>query len=181
MTSDAKIGLLLGLVFVVVIAFLINGLPGLIGKAANGQVVNTSITAKSDDYGIADQAGRAVDRVQNFRPLNFPSRDVVIENGDPRFSGNPPANGNIVEQDIASAAVDNTNRIYVVKPGDNLGKIARKVYGDQAGNKHAMVNKIFRANASKLDSPDDIYVGQKLIIPIPGDSKISDSPDVIFI
>lgn len=28
MTSDAKIGLLLGLVFIFVIAFIINGLPG---------------------------------------------------------------------------------------------------------------------------------------------------------
>ena len=29
MTSDAKIGLLLGLVFIFIIAFIINGLPGL--------------------------------------------------------------------------------------------------------------------------------------------------------
>jgi hypothetical protein len=28
MTADAKVGLLLGLVFIVLIAFLINGLPG---------------------------------------------------------------------------------------------------------------------------------------------------------
>jgi nucleoid-associated protein YgaU len=37
MTSDAKIGLLLGLIFIFIIAFILNGLPGLHGKGGSNQ------------------------------------------------------------------------------------------------------------------------------------------------
>jgi LysM repeat protein len=43
MTSDAKIGLLIGLVFIVIIAFLINGLPELIGDGSTEGIINTSV------------------------------------------------------------------------------------------------------------------------------------------
>ena len=43
MTSDAKIGLLLGLVFIFVIAFVINGLPGLHNKTEDGNKLTGSM------------------------------------------------------------------------------------------------------------------------------------------
>ena len=42
MTSDAKIGLLLGFVFILVIISLVNGLPGLIGKDSQDGVFDAS-------------------------------------------------------------------------------------------------------------------------------------------
>lgn len=50
MTSDAKIGLLLGLIFIFIIAFILNGLPGLHGKGGSNQATaedlsNLSTTA----------------------------------------------------------------------------------------------------------------------------------------
>ncbi|PIJ52251.1 peptidoglycan-binding protein LysM [Erwinia sp. OLTSP20] len=51
-------------------------------------------------------------------------------------------------------------RTYSVKPGDNLSKIAKEVYGD--ANQY---NKIFEANKPMLSSPDKIYPGQVLRIP----------------
>jgi nucleoid-associated protein YgaU len=49
---------------------------------------------------------------------------------------------------------------YDVKPGDNLSKISKEVYGDP--NKY---NAIFEANKPMLTHPDKIYPGQKLVIP----------------
>ena len=49
---------------------------------------------------------------------------------------------------------------YTVKPGDNLSKIAKYVYGD-AGN----YTKIIEANRDTLPNPDLIKPGQVLKIP----------------
>ena len=43
--------------------------------------------------------------------------------------------------------------------------IAKKLYGPEQGNKRANVTKIFEANRKLLKSPDEVYVGQKLVIP----------------
>lgn len=50
--------------------------------------------------------------------------------------------------------------VYVVQPGDTLGGIALKYYGD--ANKYM---KIFEANRDILDNPDLIKPGQELKIP----------------
>jgi uncharacterized protein YidB (DUF937 family) len=51
-------------------------------------------------------------------------------------------------------------RTYTVAAGDNLSKIAKKMYGD--ANKW---KKIFEANTDKLKNPDLIHPGQVLRIP----------------
>ena len=47
MTSDAKIGLLLGLGVIVIIAFLINGLPGLLNSASSDTLLLTEYQKKN--------------------------------------------------------------------------------------------------------------------------------------
>ena len=54
---------------------------------------------------------------------------------------------------------------YEVKSGDNLSKISKQFYGDS--NEYM---RIFYANRDKLNDPDKIQVGQKLLIP-PDDNK----------
>ncbi len=54
---------------------------------------------------------------------------------------------------------------YTVKSGDTLSKISKQFYGDS--NEYM---RIFYANRDKLNDPDKIQVGQKLIIP-PDDNK----------
>ena len=54
---------------------------------------------------------------------------------------------------------------YEVKSGDNLSKISKQFYGDP--NEYM---RIFYANRDKLNDPDKIQVGQKLVIP-PDDNK----------
>jgi nucleoid-associated protein YgaU len=59
MTSDAKIGLLLGLVFIFVIAFIINGLPNLRPQTSKGEVSTTMVPAADENFGVADNAQKA--------------------------------------------------------------------------------------------------------------------------
>ncbi len=61
MTSDAKIGLLLGLVFIIAIAFLINGLPGMLKENNGEEPQNSAViddTPGPDSIAIADRADR---------------------------------------------------------------------------------------------------------------------------
>jgi nucleoid-associated protein YgaU len=53
-----------------------------------------------------------------------------------------------------------SGKVYVVKPGDTLGKIALKHYG-----KAAYSNLIFKANSDILKNPDQLRPGMKLIVP----------------
>ena len=49
---------------------------------------------------------------------------------------------------------------YTVQPGDSLSKIAKRFYGDASA-----YMKIFEANTDQLDDPNNIQVGQELVIP----------------
>ena len=53
-----------------------------------------------------------------------------------------------------------TLRMYVVEPGDNLSKIARKFYGDSNAWK-----RIYEENRDQIKNPDLIQPGWKLRIP----------------
>jgi nucleoid-associated protein YgaU len=61
MTSDAKIGLLLGLVFIFVIAFIINGLPNLRPQPGKADITPIMNPTTDENFGIADGARRAQD------------------------------------------------------------------------------------------------------------------------
>ena len=54
-----------------------------------------------------------------------------------------------------------TVEYYVIQPGDTLGELARKYYGDAAS-----YPRIFEANRGNIDDPNTIYVGQKIRIPL---------------
>ena len=58
-----------------------------------------------------------------------------------------------------------SGQTYEVKSGDNLSKISKQFYGD--ANEYM---RIFYANRDKLNDPDKIQIGQKLVIP-PDDNK----------
>jgi len=59
MTSDAKIGLLLGLVFIFVIAFIINGLPNLRGKPNNNELTTNMVNVRENSLGLAQKERNA--------------------------------------------------------------------------------------------------------------------------
>ena len=53
-------------------------------------------------------------------------------------------------------------QFYIVRTGDTLTAIARRFYGR---NINSNVRTIFQANCPTLQSPDKIYVGQRIILP----------------
>lgn len=60
----------------------------------------------------------------------------------------------------AKAAAAAKPRTYVVQAGDSLSAIAKKVYGDAGRWKD-----IFEANKATVKDPNQIRVGQELVIP----------------
>ena len=71
----------------------------------------------------------------------------AIRGVDPKFAD--------LKHDIEFRQADQT---YTVQPGDSLSKISKHFYGD--AGKYMKI-----AQANKLDDPDKIKAGQKLIIP----------------
>lgn len=67
MTSDAKIGLLLGLIFIFVVAFIINGLPNLKPQTTRAEVSTNMVSLADQSIGVADQA--QVQAEQDWRGL----------------------------------------------------------------------------------------------------------------
>lgn len=186
MTRDAKIGLLLGLAFIFMIAFIINGLPG--SRPDSNELTTTMANFPNNPPGLAAREREVINRTESIRrePTEVPTPPI----GDPsiRYQRTLPQNPVIpdesykVEPVVPGPVNDKQTdirksetvkpalpRIYVVTDGDNLASIAKKFYGPEEGNKQANILRIFEANRKILESPDDIYVGQKLVIPpLPG-------------
>jgi len=170
MTSDAKIGLLLGFVFILVIVSLVNGLPGLIGKDSTNGVLDTSAPTYIDNYDLDNKAKGVVQFIDDIDSLKGKKR-LSGTNDDPRFTeGKKVAKGGKKESSDNKKPADN-KKYYIVQKNDVLGKITRKVYGEEIGKKQSTIDMVFQANSKILDSPDDIYEGQKLFIPSLDDAK----------
>ena len=173
MTADAKIGLLLSFVFIIIIAFLINGLPDFFESASAQEGLATSIgNFGSGQSDLSDQAEAVVKAINSTEPARQRRRiEQPAENAtEIRFTRQLPAKVVAVDAQPTKQPINNqagTRRpdSYVVQTGDNLAVIAMKVYGAEVGNKRSIVNRIFEANRGILDSPDEIAVGQKLAIP----------------
>jgi nucleoid-associated protein YgaU len=256
MTSDAKIGLLLGLIFIFVIAFVINGLPSLRPPVSKVGAMTispgedwTSVVGKTEEAvsSLPDapsqpwagdepapaveepkpvvQEPKAVAQETSQSPtantegvrssLPLPSLEKLIHELTPtiqqkdqvatinldtadRVQEPAPGSG---RQAVAAAPqarsepvpepkpVETTTKvadtrepakpasvaskpviipgstIYTAVSGDNLGVIAKKVYGPEEGNRVANIQRIFHANEATLESANKVRVGMKLIIP----------------
>jgi nucleoid-associated protein YgaU len=196
MTSDAKIGLLLGLFFIFVIAFIINGLPRFRPETNNNELT-TMANSPNDSYiganerkartalrrempgrirresiGETQKVARDENKVRYKRPLsedNVSLRDkrVTTTMDDKARQAAPAADAKKeTKVNVPKPVKPDLPKVYVVQDGDNLAKIAQKFYGAARGNKTINVMCIFEANRKLLKSPDDISVGQKLFIPL---------------
>jgi nucleoid-associated protein YgaU len=256
MTSDAKIGLLLGLVFIFVIAFVINGLPSLRPPLSRADATTTvfpdepfasSGITRGADAGIpswtevldqqrtggrpasavvpeprptmpelptispaqvspptANQEGvRSTYSLENLLNQLTPviQREPVrtINVDAPRSAPEPPVAS--ARPPVAAAPAPRSEpvvapkpaaetptrvqpreapqpapiasvpptipgaKLYTVAEGDNLGTIAKKVYGLEEGNRRVNCDRIYLANQHIMPSPDSVVVGQKLLIP----------------
>ncbi len=174
MASEAKIGLLLGLVIIFVIAFVLNELPRF-GYATDD--------GPPDSTGLAEPAGLGAnlrDHLDTNSPTDPAEKQVVSSPPEdtseepaayvslpviPAIPPEPPA-----AEDPGASVHESVKKVvsdvyYVVSEGDNLADIAKKFYGPIEGNRRANVLRIFIANRKLLASPHKIRIGQRLVIP----------------
>jgi nucleoid-associated protein YgaU len=105
MTSDAKIGLLLGLVFIFVIAFVINGLPSFRQATNNSELTTNMVSSQQESWGIGtnerkvqdgyDWAGQPIEEPVEEEIASLP---VEEKKEDVRFEMPIPGNIAIVEE-----------------------------------------------------------------------------------
>ena len=168
MTTDAKVGLLLGLAFIFIIAFIINGLPSFSDDANNNELTTDMVNWQNKSPVIAAKEREIISRRESVEKIPLKTVPIAAANTineEIRFTAElptPPPPAVIKENTPKETAVSKT---YVVSEGDNLAVIAQKFYGVLEGSRKINVAKIFEANSKLLKSPDEIYVGQKLIIP----------------
>ena len=194
MTADAKVGLLLGLFFIVIIAFLVNGLPNFI-QQENTSPANASIVTKSGQDMVLDNgASEAAHRLYpppstQQRTTQPPQETVVLDSSSEQMPqveipdlvphGQTPVvivnNHPAVLQEVAQVPKAQT---HVVKSGEILPVIAKMYYGEEEGNRRVVIQKLYEANTDVLKSPDHICVGDKLVIP-PKNTLLNPSASVV--
>lgn len=124
MTSDAKIGLLLGLVFIFVIAFVINGLPSFRDATNNSELTTNMVSSQDEAWGIGtnerkiqegiDWTGRPIEE-----PVEEPLEEVAVqteETEDIRFEMPIPEDIAIV-QDISNGLTPELVRHTLAEAG----------------------------------------------------------------
>jgi nucleoid-associated protein YgaU len=163
MTSDAKIGLLLGLAFIFIIAFIINGLPSFREEVNNNELTTNMVSWQNKPPAIAAKEREIINRRVSAEKKPPKTAPLSTADEDVRFTTALPKSSQPVKKKIPNKiAIPKT---YVVKEGDSLAAIAQRFYGRDEGNKKINIARIFEANRGLLKSPNEIYVGQILIIP----------------
>ncbi len=193
MTRDVKVGLLLGLAFIFMIAFIINGLPSFRGDS--NELTTTMVDLPNNPPGIGAKEREFINRTESIVKQPFVVQNPPMDDPDIRFKTPLPQNpvtlkGSDKVKPVALGPVDDEKtktvkpalpKIYVVSEDDNLALIAKKFYGPEEGNKRKNIMRIFEANRNILESPDEIDVGQKLIIPpLPASAAEKDKSKGIF-
>ena len=114
MTSDAKVGLLLGLVFIVIIAFLINGIPNLIGDKPQDGIITNSVAGTTSNWGPRDQAEEVVKTVGSMRqtPRAAPKMSMKTPNRNIALNPSPAIikSGPVVVEPVQSQLVSQVQR-----------------------------------------------------------------------
>lgn len=179
MTTDAKIGLLLGLVFIFLIAFVINGLPSFRYDQNNNELTTHMFDSQNRSLGLADNQ-RKTQQLLNHTESSQKQASPKPQSHTPktqnlRFTAQLPNSSPKTQEPIQASVIPSPQllqpgksappKIYVVQPGDSLALIAQKSYGPSEGNKQANIDMIFESNRKLLKSPDEIFIGQRLVIP----------------
>lgn len=188
MTADAKVGLLLGLFFIVVIAFLVNGLPNYWREEHTLPADAAIVTNPEQNAVFGGSPSEAVHRL--YEPRVAAGQRRTTQDADPEVvvldtpDQTPPEQRRrvvipdlvppeivppIVEEqpagEIRAVAEAPNTKMHTVKSGEILPVIAKMYYGDEDGNRRVVIQKLYEVNKSVLKSPDRVRVGDKIKIP----------------
>jgi len=206
-TKEAKIGLLLGLVFIVGIAVVLRGVHQGEENMASETLAISQKVASSDEPEVPEKV-KLSDAVEQLGPsreqekplANLPlpkaqlpkepsrgAQGPVMLDGPTRYEQKLPEVAVAIQQRqdqlpnrMLGPATDKSTRAdavvmvtqkssqirkYVVREGDNLSKIALKMYDSMEGKRWVNVQRIYKANKKQMPSADTLKPGQVLIIP----------------
>ena len=98
----------------------------------------------------------------------MPVAIAVLTVSDTREAGDDRSGDTLAERiegaghRLAARAIvpDEPDEIYIVQPGDTLGRIAQRIYGE-----FRLWTIIFEANRDKISNPGLIRGGMELLIP----------------
>ncbi len=134
MSSDAKIGLIVGLVFIFVIAFLINGLPSFRQDKNNNELTTNMVSLENEPAALGAKERKARETVEWTENLNqlepkdqqpviseapTPQESIVDQTQDIRYKTLLPENPLIAEQTPSAKSVE---EIKPVTPTITLDK-----------------------------------------------------------
>jgi len=147
-TKETKVGLVIGLAFIVVVVYLLHWAtkPSEFGQPSNYQ----QEVAYKPDPEPQREPPPVLSASNKLPPL--PAEFLASSSNDPL----PPA-----PEPVFNAPTP-PERFYIVKPGQTLSDIARIVYGPQHADKCEFIRE---ANKHKIPNVDMIYPDLKLLIP----------------
>lgn len=121
---------------------------------------STNIKVSLEDYQLKEEAKQGLDvtvsiKLKQFRDYSTKLCNITFTNEKPKVASTP------VRETKNSPAPKSTAKTYTVVKGDCLWNIAKKFYGN--GSQYT---KIANANKDKIKSPNLIYPGQVLTIPV---------------
>lgn len=154
----------------------IAGLKGETAPQADAPTLETlvaqALAAGQTDEAIDSIVNQAVAEGQVDAPTGLTTTDGKVDTavllasivaeaqGDEFGQGDISEPTAMVEGGTLSMKVATEDVLYVVQPGDSLGALALRFYGDADLN-----SAIFKANRQVMDTPESLAVGMKLLIP----------------
>jgi nucleoid-associated protein YgaU len=177
---------MLGLVFIFIIAFLINGLPNLRGDRNNNELTANMVSLQNEPPGLAAKERKARTVFNRVEPVKKPPLKVQISPTDKqslRFETALPGSTSAANRTDKTIEIKRTSapvlsgpittpkrvsktvksalpKIYIVREGDSLWRIAAEWLGD--GSRYSEIAKL---NAGILEDEDSLVVGMRLKMP----------------
>lgn len=127
----------------------------------NGKAIfNTNMKVSLENYTIKEEAKQGFDatvtfKLKQYKDYGTKTCKIKIETTKKAVTAEPK------RETTSSPAPVKQNKTYTVVRGDCLWNIAKKFYGN--GSQYT---KIYNANKDKIKSPNLIYPGQVLTIPV---------------
>jgi len=194
MTADAKVGLLLGLVFIVIIAFVVNGLPDFVHSFKTDAVVETAVTTRTNGSLVIDpaalDAARQLQSEQGLRYSRPPGQTLVLDDlggaktqeqnliaaaeENPAAAGSePPKTADQVEISRAAEAAAAARQPLPAQPA-NTAALTHLVQKDET---LAVIAKKYYGpeEGNRLATIQKLYQANKNILESPDKVKIGDT------
>ncbi|GEM_PF-739512 len=174
MTTDAKVGLLLGLVFIVIIAFVINGLPDFVRTLKDKPVVETAVTTQTGgnlviEPAVVDVARSLQQGRTNLRYTEAPSQTIALDTAagsSQTIEVQPEASSDTAPQSSFS------NTVTAVNPQDNPALVLPQVQQDRQWSRDGQaIPADSQLTQTQQAARDTVSVVEPVVMPQPAKTQ----------